>query len=431
MIQFTLVIFFQDGTVFYDTGLDIFINHSVLYADTTLQSTFNYFPLAYLVTLPQIWLYFQIPFRNNILFRLFFKLPIIFTNLLLAWLFSNKVQQKCNLTKFPKLNLTPNEPEKSFNNFELFMLFNPINIYIVGMTNQIDVFPAIFLVLTWMCFKNEKFLVSGIFVMIAFLIKEYAIFLMILLAIAYFKKSLNALIKYLIGNLIVFIPTIGIISIINFKGFLDHAILYQLYRQPIGSSLSSFVYQLCLPFVPSSFKTNFEILINILSFGIIFLMIIVCCGIIYSNPSYKNVILFSLLSFLIFCVFNKVFWHQYLVTLLVLWTLYRIEIKKPFSNEFISWVMIILPLFLLFRCGEFATPVLVNLLGKNFFILLIFLAFCTHIILLFYFSKTQRIDLSNKKFISSYCIILLFIISQILFQWYLINTPTFTLQTMP
>ena len=94
LIRFILAIFFQDGVVFFDTGLDIFVNHSILYANTTLQSTFNYFPLAYLVTLPQIWLYYQQSFRNNILLRLMFKLPKIFADLVLAYLFNDHFLQR-------------------------------------------------------------------------------------------------------------------------------------------------------------------------------------------------------------------------------------------------------------------------------------------------------------------------------------------------
>ena len=396
IIQVILVIFFQDGTVFYDTALDIFINHSVLYANTTLQSTFNYFPLVYLVTLPQICLYYQLPFRNDILLRLFFRLPIILADLLLASLFSDKIQQKFNLTNLSNLELLSTSSKRSINNFELFILFNPINIYIVGMTNQIDVFPAIFLVISWIAFKNKKFYASGIFVMTAFLIKEYAIFLMIFLMITYLKTSFNALRKFLIGNLIIFIPTIGIISAINFNGFMDHAIIYQLFRQPIGSSLSAFVYELGLIIVPTSFKTDLEIIISICAFGIIFLVMMVSGIVIYKNPSDKNIIWYTVLSFLVFCIFNKVFWPQYLVPLLALLLLYRIESAKNLSNEIIYWTISILPIFLLYRSGELATHTLVFLLGLDFFTDLLIIGILLHLILFLSLFKFKKITFRNK-----------------------------------
>ncbi len=430
-IRFILAIFFQDGSVFYDTGLDIFVNHSILYANTILQSTFNYFPFAYLVTLPQIWLYYQLPIRSNVLLRIMFKLPIITADLVLASLFSDKVLQKVNSGNLPFLNNSDQSLGRFINNFELFILFNPLNIYISGMTNQIDMFPAILLVLSWYAYKNNHYFFSGMAVMTAFLIKEYAIFLMIFLFIAIYRKSFHLSIKYILGNLIIAIPTILVVSLINFQGFIQHAIIYQLFRQPIGSSLSAFVFEIGKAVLPSSLDSFYQSLISFISFGIIFIFILVGSISIFKDPTDKKIIFFSVLSFLTFCLFNKVFWPQYLVSLFALWILYRIEYQKTLSNEFISWTVAILPIFLLLRSGEFATQSLVYILGLDFFTNLLLITFALHFILLISLWKMNKINIRHRKFVIAYCIIFTFIISQIFFQWYLIHLPSYTLQKMP
>ena len=431
IIRFVLAIFFQDSIVFFDTGLDIFVNHSNLYANTTLQSTFNYFPLAYLVTLPQIWLYYLLPFRSSVLLRVMFKLPKISADLVLAWLFSDKflynLYQK-DITNFKVVNQLST---KFINNYELFILFNPLNIYISAMTNQIDMFPAIFLVLSWYAYKKDKYLFSGMSVMIAFLIKEYAVFLMIILFFATLKRSFKFLKRFIIGNLIVFIPTVGIVSIINFRGFIDHAILYQLFRKPIGSSISAFVYEIGTYILPSTMDRIFQTLVSLSSFSIILLVFLFGCYKVYMAPTEKNIILYSTLSFLAFCIFNKVFWPQYLVSLFALWLLYRIENQKPFNNEFIYWVISITPIFLLYRSGELATQALVYILGLDFYIDLIIMFFALHIIIILFLVKMKQINIKNNRFIIGYFIIMIFIISQIYFQLYLIHLPTYTLQKMP
>ena len=426
-----LAMLFQDGTVFYDTALDIFINHSILYANTTLQSTFNYFPMAYFVTLPQIWFYYQLHINSETLLRLVFKLPIIVADLLLASFFSDKALNKFLPDVFLKMKDKINPSNRSFNNFELFILFNPVIIYIVGMTNQIDVFPALLLVITWFAFKNEKYHLSGITVMMAFLIKEYAIFLLLALFFAYLKTSFIACKKFIVGNLLVVIPLVGIASYINFTGFINHAILYQLFRQPAGPSIFSFTYELGLGILPSSYVPVFTILINIFSFGIIFLTIVYSCFKIFKNPTDKNIISFTVFSFLIFCIFNKVFWPQYLVSLLSLWLLYRIEIGRPLTDDLIYWIIIVTPIFLLYRSGDFATQALVFLLGIDFFTDLILIAFSIHFILLFLLLITKRVNLKYPKPIIVYVLTLAFITSQIYFQWYIINLPNYALQSMP
>ncbi len=430
MIRFILAIFFQDGVVFFDTGLDIFVNHSILYANTTLQSTFNYFPLAYLVTLPQIWLYYQLPFRNDVLLRLMFKFPKILADLFLAYLVSDKI-----LTRFLHYNIISKDQNVSttrfVNSFELFILFNPLNIYISAMTSQIDMFPAILLILCWYAYKNDKYLLSGIFVMSALLIKEYAIFVVIFMFFALIKNSYKDSMKFIGGNLLVLVPTIGIISIINFKGFLDHAILYQLFRQPIGSSLSAFIYELGMYILPKSFLPVFQSLISIMGFSIIAIVTLVGVVKVFNSPNDKNVILYAVLAFLTFCLFNKVFWPQYLVPLLALWILYRVEVSKEFSQEFINWTLIMTPVFLLYRSGEFATKTLVFLLGLDFFTDILITAVILHVLLLLLLYRYKKITLKNKKVILTYFVVILFIISQIYFQWYFIHLPSYTLQKMP
>lgn len=430
IIRLLLAIFFQDGVVFFDTGLDIFINHTTLYANTTLQSTFNYFPFAYLVSLPQIWLYYQQPFRNDVLLRLFFKVPKIVADLVLAWLVSDKV-----LSRFAKKDfiLKDNSSVKNrpVNNFELFILFNPIIIYISAMTNQIDIFPAILLVLCWYAYKNEYYFLSGMLVMSAFLIKEYAFFLAVLIFLALVMKSVKAALSFAIGNILVFVPTIVIIALINFQGFLDHAIIYQLSRQPIGSSLSAFVYEIGTAILPKSIHPLYQSAISIAGFALIASVLLFGSFKVVQIPSDKNVIFYSVLSFFAFCIFNKVFWPQYLVPLLALWVLYRIESKHELSNEFIYWTILVLPLFLLYRAGEFATPVLVAVFSNNFFLYFLLLAIVLHIILLVVFFKYNKISFRHKQFIIGYFIFIIFIISQISFQWYFIHLSTYTLQSMP
>ena len=431
LIRFILAIFFQDGVVFFDTGLDIFVNHSILYANTTLQSTFNYFPLAYLVTLPQIWLYYQQSFRNNILLRLMFKLPKIFADLVLAYLFNDHFLQRYYSTTIHTAKTSISVSKRFINNYELFILFNPINIYTSAMSNQIDMFPAILLVICWLAYKNEKYFLAGVSGMTACLIKYFLIFLLILIFISLLKKPLKTIQPYIIDNLIVLIPTIVIISIINFQGFLDHAILYQLFRAPIGSSISALAYGIGVIILPSSLIYPFQSIISISGFGIISIVVLFSSINVYKNPTDKNVIFYSFLSFLMFCTFNKVFWPQYLVPLLALWLLYRIENTNHLSNEITYWTISIMPIGLLYRSGDFATHTLVNLLGPNFFIYLLLIGIGLHIFLLLTLLKTQKINFRNRNIMISYFVILIFLISQICVQWYVIHLPGYTLQTMP
>ena len=127
-IAISIVFGADDMPVFLETGREILVDKTAIYAPLTVDSLhdkFNYPPLAYLAILPGQFIYYLLPFRNSVLLRVLYKLPMIIADLWVAYLLRDKLPSAL------QSSAAKSQPVKEFiSRPELFILFNPIMIYI-------------------------------------------------------------------------------------------------------------------------------------------------------------------------------------------------------------------------------------------------------------------------------------------------------------
>ncbi len=368
-----------DGQVFTATAYDLLVDHKNIYYEGSAQSRFNYFPLAFLTILPGMAIYyFLIPFTSPVLERVFLKLPIIFAELWLAYLF-----RVAN-------NSTRAKPSSGFSlqitYVELFLLFNPIILYAGSYKGQFDVFPAIAIIYAWRYFEQNQDFKAGIATSIAVLIKQHGAILIFLLFIALIKKNQKRAAQFVIGNLVVAIPVLTVGALLNFQGMVNHAILFHLGRLPNGYSITSVLFYF---FLFGGKAIGLEQLGKLIAYGLLNVLALVLVlaelylgYLLIKKPRTKEEIMrYILYGYGVFFLLNKGFLIHYLVVFVVLWVEYRRIEEKPITSYHVAWAVVAIPLLFAFKVALMTPADIRTFLGPYWAGILWFLLIFIHFIL--------------------------------------------------
>jgi hypothetical protein len=404
-IAISVVFGADDMPVFLEAGREIIVDKTAIYAPLTensLHEKFNYPPLAYLAILPGQAIYYFLPFRNSVLKRVLYKLPMIIADLWVAYLLRDK------LSSGLQSSLAKKQPIKEvISTPELFILFNPIMIYISSIKGHFDVFAALFFVYSWLYFRKEKDIHAGIFGGIAILFKQHAVLFSFMIGVYLLKLNLKRLIRYIYGHLISTIPVLIIASIMNFEGMMNHMLLYHLDRKPAGISPTAFIYDLI------RYQGESLMIADMFALIMTLILIVVQLTLAYklwvSKLKLSDVTKTILFSFFFFCILNKVSWPQYLVVLVILWVVNKKENEVPISKTQLSWSYATTSLALSYRVNIVVPTDVQSFLG-DFWIQIIWITgVLIHFVIILYLTKIKvpKVPLfTNRKIIVIYILFL-------------------------
>lgn len=355
-----------DGQVLLETGKDIIVDGRNFYYEGSLQSEFNYFPLAYLPVLTGLGLYYLLELDNIILERIFLRLPMNIADLILSYLIVYYIN-KFHGSK---------ELDKSISGYENLILFNPFIIYAGSYKGQFDIFVVLFAMIGLIFFRNKNYSISGMFLGLSFLIKQYSALISFFCVIFLVKKEIIDSIKFVLGHLLSVIPILSIFAFFNFSGMIKHAIMYHVNRTASGYSITFY-----LVYLPPRTLNNvlspesiysFQMAVTKLSY-IILVGIFLYLGIklfLTTDSSYSELFRIILISYISFFLINKIFWFQYVIIGIMVLMLNKIERGEQIPQYWINWSINMIPLILIWRPLHF-TPDDIRILLGDYWIYLI------------------------------------------------------------
>ncbi|MHA2098279.1 MAG: hypothetical protein ACW99A_06305 [Candidatus Kariarchaeaceae archaeon] len=387
----------NDGPVFEDTTYDILIRNTNIYNEDSLHNLFNYFPLAYLAILPGVAIYYLFDFDNKFLFRLFLKLPLLVTDIMLAFVLNRHMafhkysEEKISNNKDIQ-SLKPNDHEqnskheiskKNISQVELFILFNPFIIYTSSIKGQFDVIPVFFLLLGWREFEKEKFVKSGFYIAISILFKQYGVLFSYILGLTLLRTKYNKVYRFILGHLLIAIPVIGIAVLWNSEGLLYHAVEYHLERPYAGFSFAAIL----------NFFVQYVIinLINILFLTLLIYVLIYRGYILWNSDNSPSDIIRALIySYIAFFLLNTVLFEQYSIIFMVLWVEQKFINHGKILDTSLYWNYAVIPLSLIFRVFFMTPPDVQEIFGPYWIQIIWFSGIFIHFILMYIFTKREK-----------------------------------------
>ncbi len=337
---------YVDTYVFLETAEDILIFGTPFYTDTGFHALFNYFPLAFFPILIGPFLYFFLNLNNLMLQRLFLKIPFILGDLVLAWL----------LYKY-----SGNNPH-----IEQLMLFNPLLIYISAIKGQFDVLVAICVVMHWRALTQGAYLKSGFWASIAFLLKIHGGFLPFFVFVFLLPHQPKQALRMAGAALVTLVAVLLPFALIDLDGMISHAILYHVSRPPNGFSLTGMLYGAFNFLFPGSVLVNVLIFVStgVLLWTLVYTSIEVFrLGQRKTDP--HQILPFVIRFFILFFLFNKVFWLQYAIVPLAIYFLQDRNWNERQLKQALYWSILFIPIAAIFRLIEMVPPDLRNFLGES------------------------------------------------------------------
>ena len=467
LIQVILSGFFIDhfdGGVFLTEAENILVNGYTIYGNDTMDSAFNYFPMAYLTILPGLVIYHfsGLDFIDSqYLTRVFLKLPIVVGNLSLAgiyalYYFSSKKKEPV----LPEEEVSPVMEEKTIQDekrefrgsfpkikemrgeivdlyrspislAEFFILFNPILLFSGIFKGQFDIWSGVFLFLAWISYRRGEYGRVGIYCGIAMFIKQYNILFSWLLLVALLKERK-------IKEMGIVIINVLIIAAINFAAgfilapetFLYHAIIFHIERAPTGYSVTAFVtYGIVFVrtvFLPVAVSSNLIVILSLLSsvVSLVLLLYFVYFKII-KEPYLSNFMILKriLEAHVLFFIFAKVLYLQYLTIFATFAPEYQYARAKVLPKRFVSWMFIITPLLVTVRIAHFV-PQTVRITIGPYWLSTIFLLFMlAHFALLGLFAVTKTQIFPRNRYYVVYVLALVTSLLNFAVQSYLATLP--------
>lgn len=403
----------DDAPVFFETANDIINEGTSIYYEGSLQNKFNYFPLAYLAILPGLYVYYLLGLDNLILQRIFLKLPLIFAELLLAWLLARRSPEKARIED--RLKIHDQWFFTRVTRVELFILFNPLFLYSTSVKGQFDVIPTLFLLLAWRYFLEKRLILSGFLAATSILFKQYGVIVSFYLGINILKKDYRKFPRFVFGHLLISVPVLGIAAYLNYDGLIDHALLYHLNRLPSGISLTSLVYwpvKGTVEFVTNQSWTGIlvgNVILVIFKMLLIYVMLYLGNMLWQTENASEDVMRIIIYAFLAFFILNNVLWEQYFIALFVLWAEFKNEKKQIIHEQALYWIFATVPLVIPYRLSHSTPPDVQILFGENWFDILWFTFVLTHffIMLILYVKKKPMFTNSYVKWLYRTLVLLL------------------------
>ncbi len=397
LLRLIICVFFgaDDMPVFLETGRDILVNKTSIYAEDSLHDKFNYPPLAYLAILPGQALYYALPIRTDVLLRILYRLPMIFADIWLAHL----LREKSTVSLQSMEHQTNNNP---ISKIELFILFNPLLIYVGSIKGHFDIIPVLFFVYSWIYYKKQNYILAGVFGGLAILSKQYSVLFSFFIGINLMKLDLRKLFRYIWGHLIAAIPVIAIAGYLNFDGMIYHAIVFHLDRGPAGMSFTSIIHHI-LFYEVSSIADLFVFVTTVL---LIIIQLYLAYKLWISDNASVDVIKAILYSVIFFFILNKVFWPQYLAVLAIVWVLYRKESGKPITRTQLGWSYVGIPICFSFKAYLTVPSDIQSLLGNYWFQIVWLFGILLHFIILIILHKLEFTLFPSKKIKIVYALLL-------------------------
>jgi len=402
----------DDGPVFLATGNDIINEGTNIYFEGSLQNKFNYFPLAYLAILPGLLLYYLIGFENIYFLRIMLKLPLLICDLLVAYLLSLRSAEKLDpllIKNYKKDNWNV----KQITRVELLILFNPIFIYASAVKGQFDIVPALFMILAWRYYLEDKFELSGILAGISILFKQYGVLLTFFIGLSLLKKDYRKSFRFLLGHLISTVPILLLAAYLNFDGLREHAILYHLNRAPSGISLTSLVYWPVVSSVKYFSQSHVALfyggmILAIFKLALIYFLLLLGNRLWNSENNNQDVLRYILYGFIIFYLLNNVLWEQYFVVLIVLWVEFKNEKREIIHEQSLYWNFATIPIVIAYRTPTTTPDDLINILGNNWIQIVWFTGVILHfvIMMVLYILKKPMFTSRRVKFLYQMVVIL-------------------------
>ncbi|MHA1685155.1 MAG: hypothetical protein ACTSYD_01980 [Candidatus Heimdallarchaeaceae archaeon] len=384
-------IFYDKGDcpAFIETAQNVLLFHYPLYYEPTTFNDFVYPPLAYAVILPGMGLYYLFGLDNVILRRVFLKLPIMLADLWLAFMFKkslislNRTKQGIKSERFYALSWA-----------EVLLLFNPFLIYSSAVKAQFFNVSVICMVYAWRTYQNEKDLISGFWAAAAILIKQYSVIFAVFLGWVLLKQSFKRTVNFVIGAVLITIPTLAIGAVSNLNGMIDKTILFNISKEPAGYSITAMLYSWLKFFSETSSNLSFFYTLArivtylgtaLLLIGFIYLAIKLWQKELSDIFVLKSIIIAFTLTFLL----NKQFWFHYLPVLVALWLEYKHLKKETLEDAFVSWNYALIPILLVFRITNMIPRDVIGFLGTYWALVLIIICFVIHFVILgiMYFLK--------------------------------------------
>lgn len=336
---------YVDTYVFLETAEDILIFGTPFYTDTGFHALFNYFPLAFFPILVGPFLYFTLNLNNLMLQRLFLKIPFILGDLVLAWL----------LYRYSDGN----------SHIEQLILFNPLLIYISAIKGQFDVLVAICVVMHWRAITKGAYLKSGFWASIAFLLKIHGAFLPFFVFVFLLPHKPKQALHMAGAALVTLVAVLLPFAIMDLDGMILHAVLYHASRPPNGFSLTGMLYGALNFLFPGSVIVDALVFVStgILLWALVYTSIKVFkIGQKKADP--HQILPFVIRFFILFFLFNKVFWLQYAIVPLAIYFLQDRDWNEKQLQQALHWSILFIPIAAIFRLIEMVPPDLRNYLGK-------------------------------------------------------------------